>query len=54
MTVGELIDRLGGELIHGDATTLLAGVAEVKQAKELDLVFGENQASVETATYHPT
>ena len=51
MTVGELIDRLGGELVHGDATTLLAGVADVKQAKELDLVFGENQASAEVAIH---
>ena len=49
MTVGELIERLGGELVHGDPGTLLAGVADVTQARELDLVFGENTAAAENA-----
>ncbi|WP_263351843.1 UDP-3-O-(3-hydroxymyristoyl)glucosamine N-acyltransferase [Acidicapsa acidisoli] len=49
MTVGELIDRLGGDLVQGDRETLLAGVADVEQAKELDLVFGENEAAVTRA-----
>jgi UDP-3-O-[3-hydroxymyristoyl] glucosamine N-acyltransferase len=49
VTVGELIDRLGGELLLGDPATLLAGVADVEQAKELDLVFGEDQAAADKA-----
>jgi UDP-3-O-[3-hydroxymyristoyl] glucosamine N-acyltransferase len=49
VTVGELIDRLGGELVCGEATTLLAGVADVEEAKELDLVFGENLGSADKA-----
>ena len=51
MTVGELIDRLGGELLQGEPTTLLAGVSDVTEAKELDLVFGENQAAAEKAAH---
>jgi UDP-3-O-[3-hydroxymyristoyl] glucosamine N-acyltransferase len=49
VTVGELMERLGGELLRGDPTTLLAGVADVEEARELDLVFGENIASAEKA-----
>ena len=49
MTVGELIERLGGELLAGEPATLLAGVADVTQAKELDLVFGETQAAADKA-----
>ena len=49
MTVGELIERLGGEVLRGDAETALAGVADVEQARELDLVFGENQTSADKA-----
>jgi UDP-3-O-[3-hydroxymyristoyl] glucosamine N-acyltransferase len=49
VTVGELIDRLGGELLQGDPETLLAGVADVEQAKELDLVFGEDSTAADKA-----
>jgi len=49
VTVQELIDRLGGELVHGDPECLLAGVADVDEAKGMDLVFGENQAAAERA-----
>lgn len=49
MTIGELIDRLGGVLLRGDPKTLLAGVADVDRARELDLVFGENAAAAERA-----
>ena len=49
MTVGELIERLGGELLSGDPETLVVGVADGERAKELDLVFGENQAAADKA-----
>ena len=49
MTVGELIERLGGELLRGDAETALAGVADVARARELDLVFGESLTAAEKA-----
>jgi UDP-3-O-[3-hydroxymyristoyl] glucosamine N-acyltransferase len=51
VTVQELIDRLGGELVHGDPATLVVGVAEVELAKELDLVFGENFTSADKAVH---
>jgi UDP-3-O-[3-hydroxymyristoyl] glucosamine N-acyltransferase len=49
VTVGELIDRLGGELLEGAADTLVVGVADAERAKEFDLVFGENQAAADKA-----
>ena len=49
MTVRELIEQLGGELVNGDPESLLAGVTDVEQAKGMDLVFGENQAAVDMA-----
>jgi len=49
VTVGELIERLGGELLRGDPDTLLAGVADIALAKGLDLVFGENDAAADLA-----
>jgi UDP-3-O-[3-hydroxymyristoyl] glucosamine N-acyltransferase len=49
VTVGELIERLGGELLLGDPETLVVGVADTERAKELDLVFGENQAAADKA-----
>ena len=49
MTVGELIERLGGELLQGDPETLVVGVADTGQAKELDLAFGESQSGAEKA-----
>ena len=41
MTVGELIDRLGGELLLGDAAVILTGVNAVGAAHWSELVFGE-------------
>jgi UDP-3-O-[3-hydroxymyristoyl] glucosamine N-acyltransferase len=49
MTVQELIDQLGGELLRGDPETLLAGVADVQLAKGMDLVFGETPAAADKA-----
>ena len=47
MTIQELMDRLGGELLHGDASVAVAGVAEGEQADSLDLVFAEGSKTVE-------
>lgn len=49
MTVGELIKRLGGELIWGDAVTQLQRVADAASASAHSLVFGEDPASSEAA-----
>jgi len=49
VTVGELIDRLGGTLLHGDRETLVAGVSDLEHAKELDLIFGDSQAFADKA-----
>jgi UDP-3-O-[3-hydroxymyristoyl] glucosamine N-acyltransferase len=49
VTVGELIHRLGGELIQGDPATRLFKVADVSSAATGDLVFGENAAAVADA-----
>ncbi len=49
MTVGELIEHLGGELLHGDAETWLEGVEGMELAPELCLIFGETPAKAETA-----
>jgi len=45
VTVGELIERLGGELLRGDPGTELIGVDEVPLAHSLYLVFGQDPAS---------
>jgi len=47
VTIQELMDRLGGELLHGDASVAVAGVAEGEQADSLDLVFAEGSKTVE-------
>ncbi|WP_263357825.1 UDP-3-O-(3-hydroxymyristoyl)glucosamine N-acyltransferase [Acidicapsa ligni] len=49
MTIGELIERLGGELLQGNAATRLLGVQEVAAARAGDLVFGEDAAAVARA-----
>ena len=49
MTVAELIEVLGGELLHGDAGIVLTGVADVSSAGARELVFGQDAASVEKA-----
>jgi UDP-3-O-[3-hydroxymyristoyl] glucosamine N-acyltransferase len=45
VTVGELIDKLGGELVCGEGSTVLTGVDDQWRANGTDLVFGENQQS---------
>ncbi len=49
MTVGELIERLGGELICGDAATELLRVADAASATASSLVFGESRAGAQAA-----
>ena len=49
MTVGELIEHLGGELVYGDAETVVCGVEDPGRANGLDLVFGESLAAAQDA-----
>ena len=48
-TVLELIEKLGGELLHGDPKTVLTSVSDTRGAKAYDLVFAEDAASAEGA-----
>jgi UDP-3-O-[3-hydroxymyristoyl] glucosamine N-acyltransferase len=49
VTVGELIEKLGGELLRGRPETVISGVADVAAAGHLQLVFGESEAVGATA-----
>ena len=49
MTVGELIERLGGELLQGSPETALARVAEAGRASRSELVFADSSAATATA-----
>ena len=49
MTVAELIERLGGELLHGDPETQVVGVDEPGRANNGKLVFGDSPSSAEDA-----
>jgi UDP-3-O-[3-hydroxymyristoyl] glucosamine N-acyltransferase len=49
VTVGELIDELGGELLFGDAGTQMVGVADIGGADAGQIVFGENADGAERA-----
>jgi len=49
MKLGELLEQLGGSLVHGSPDTELAGVGAPETAHGLDLVFAENPASTEQA-----
>jgi UDP-3-O-[3-hydroxymyristoyl] glucosamine N-acyltransferase len=42
VTVGELIEKLGGELLYGDAEAELDGVADFDDAGLRQIAFGEN------------
>jgi UDP-3-O-[3-hydroxymyristoyl] glucosamine N-acyltransferase len=46
MTIEQLIDRLGGTLIYGDAGLEVLGVEDASTARGLDLVFAENAESI--------
>jgi len=49
LTVGELIEQLGGELAAGDAATVLSRVNDTAFAGKSELVFGESVAAAERA-----
>jgi UDP-3-O-[3-hydroxymyristoyl] glucosamine N-acyltransferase len=49
MTLGELIDALGGTLVHGDRDIVIAGVDTPAAAGSLDLVFAEDAKSASEA-----
>ncbi len=49
MTVGQLIEQLGGELLHGDPETWLDGVEGMGIEPGLYLVFGETPGRAESA-----
>jgi UDP-3-O-[3-hydroxymyristoyl] glucosamine N-acyltransferase len=49
MTLGELVEVLGGKLVQGSPEIVLAGVASSISADGLDLVFAEDAASAEAA-----
>ena len=49
MTLAELIERLGGELLQGDPGVEIRHVADVSKAGLDDLVFAENEAALAQA-----
>jgi UDP-3-O-[3-hydroxymyristoyl] glucosamine N-acyltransferase len=49
MTLGELVEKLGGTLVQGSAACVLAGVADATSAAKSDLVFAEDMGSAEAA-----
>jgi len=49
MTLGELVEKLGGRLVQGSHETELAGVAESGRADGQQLVFAETAAQVDAA-----
>jgi UDP-3-O-[3-hydroxymyristoyl] glucosamine N-acyltransferase len=49
MTIGELIERLGGTLAQGNPDDRLCGVKSTAQAGSTDLVFAEDAASADVA-----
>ena len=49
MTLGELVEELGGRLAQGSSETILVGVASSAAADGLDLVFAEDEASAAQA-----
>jgi UDP-3-O-[3-hydroxymyristoyl] glucosamine N-acyltransferase len=49
MTLGELVESLGGKLAQGSPEIILAGVQELRSASGLDLVFAEDAVSAAEA-----
>ncbi len=46
MTLGELIDRLGGKLVQGDPEWMIDGVNQGERANPFDAVFADTRASI--------
>jgi UDP-3-O-[3-hydroxymyristoyl] glucosamine N-acyltransferase len=53
MTLGELIEKLGGKLVQGSPAIVLTGVENVDTATGQHLVFAEDVASAATALISP-
>ncbi len=49
MTLGELIERLGGRLAQGDPRWEVSGISTIEHAATFELVFAESAASVTEA-----
>src|ERR1700691_1946821 len=49
MTIGELINQLGGKLVQGSAELTIAGVNSPANAQPTELVFAEDEASAAEA-----
>ena len=49
MTIGELIEQLGGKLVQGDAGIVIAGVNSPANAGPGELVFAEDVAAMDEA-----
>jgi UDP-3-O-[3-hydroxymyristoyl] glucosamine N-acyltransferase len=49
MTLGELVELLGGTLVQGGAANVVASVADSNAASAADLVFAEDASSAEIA-----
>jgi UDP-3-O-[3-hydroxymyristoyl] glucosamine N-acyltransferase len=48
MTLGELIEKLGGELKQGSADVVVSGVNRAEEATATEIVFAEDAATAET------
>lgn len=49
MTLGELIDALGGRLVQGDPKWEVSGISTIERARTFELVFAESAAAVKDA-----
>jgi UDP-3-O-[3-hydroxymyristoyl] glucosamine N-acyltransferase len=49
MTIGELVQALGGRLAHGDPATMITGVNALQNASATDLLFAEDPRSARDA-----
>ena len=49
MTVGELIEKLGGRLVRGNAESQIAGVRSSEEATAMHLVFADSPAALSAA-----
>jgi UDP-3-O-[3-hydroxymyristoyl] glucosamine N-acyltransferase len=49
MTLGELVERLGGKLVQGDAALVVTGVDSTTQANPGEIVFAQDAASATDA-----
>jgi UDP-3-O-[3-hydroxymyristoyl] glucosamine N-acyltransferase len=49
MTIGELVERLGGRLVQGDPRWEVSGISTIERARTFELVFAESAAAVTEA-----